>query len=135
MEKENKGQETAPEESITTKQFNLITALYEEIDYPRKYEDTDLCTLSKVGADKHIKAILGWKGALKEAGTPVQNGNGFDKIGFGMVYKLVYKRLASSGNEWTLNKRQFQELLYCEYANYKDATEYAKKKTAEKAVQ
>ena len=103
----------------TLKQFNLIKKLYKELDWANQYNDLALEKLSLVEADRHIKFMLD----SKDKKNNLQNvfGFEFDKISFGMVYKLALPVYSGKTN----SEKEFLEKVFNEYILFLKARNYA----------
>jgi len=135
MVKENKKDARSDNGFATSKQKELIKQLYKETGYKRQYSDIDLNGLYNVEAQKHIDFLLGYKRAKLNGNNAEKKANGFDKISFSMIYKLVWKYCGEHPNPVIREGKNFQKLVAMEYEQYIKTLNYVKKIVEKEAVQ
>jgi hypothetical protein len=127
MENENKnGSKPATEAQVA-----LALQLYKECDYARKYSEAELRKLSCEDLSLHIAKVKDFKNAQSQNALEQARVNGFDKIGFGMVYKLF---VSEADRQYFVHRCVLvgiNEALYEQYLAYKEAADYCKTKVAE----
>ncbi len=111
----------------TSLQTNTIKELYNELTYPksRRFDDKDLSLLSKADAGNHIEALIKLKRATN--GNGKGSPKGFDKIGYSMIYKLVWRDWDKLSSNAFFKDVSFSEAVLMEYEKYKGALEFAEK--------
>jgi len=134
MSKETKESESA-EELITKKQEDLIKELLVEINdfevnVPPSYTNG---AMKRKEASEYIDYLLGVKQA-KNGETP-KRVNGFDKISYSMIYKLVYKNWDNLSSYAAVNSKTFKEVVHEQYIDYLQARDYAKQEIAKGAAE
>ena len=122
VESESKS-EKVPEKGITQAQINLISELYEETNYTRRYCIEELQDISRDVANKHIQMLKDLKSRQYQERKNHESGVVFDKIGFGMVYKLVWKACSNGTLATKPGKVEFCDRMCGEYKLFKDAQE------------
>lgn len=119
--------------SATPKQVHLIKDLYSETGYKRKYSDDDLFHMENKEAQKHIDFLIGYKRAQINGNGKEKPEEGFNKIEFGMIYKLCWRYCGEHPNPTIKQGNNFLKLVAMEYTAYKKAMAYTKAQTAKKA--
>jgi len=121
MSDEKKSKSNEQVEIATNSQVLTVKQLYDELDYPknRRYENKELKYLSKKDAGVHIEALIKLKRCAKGNGNV--NASGFDKIGYSMIYKLVYREWNSLQTNAALKDMSFSEVVLQEFLKYKNA--------------
>lgn len=117
--------------AATFEQRKLIRQLEEELAVPadKKYTVPELEELTKDNASTVIENMLAQKRKLNPSSG---NGcNGFDKISFGMVYKLVYANWENIHSYAAAKQLTFREVVAEEYARYKECHDFVKAKAQE----
>lgn len=115
-----------PEKLITVAQIKLIAELYEETNYSRNYCPEELQTISRDVANKHIQMLKDLKSRQYQERKNHETGVVFDKIGFGMVYKLIWKAMSVSNGAVKPSKTDFIDSVCGEYKLFKDSQEACK---------
>ena len=125
-DKKNKKKEEA-EETATDSQIKTIKELYSELNYDeqRRYDDTYFPILSKVHAGEHIEALIKLK--RKQANPVPQGTKVFDKIGYSMIYKLVWRDWDKIRLVASRQSMNFEEWVAYEHHRYKQALAFAEK--------
>jgi len=113
----------------TKEQITLIKELYSELDYPksRRYTNDTLELLDKKIAANHIEALIRIKRMDKNGNGNQQNG--FDKIAYCMIYKLVYRDWDKLSSQAMASSMHFEEWVQYEYTKFKKAQAFAEKTT------
>ena len=129
----NKKEKVANEEEPKANELQIktIKELYSETDYPksRQWNDEELLLLSKLDAGTHIEALIKVKRATN--GNGHNNVKGFDKIGYSMIYKLVWRDWEKLSSNAFAKDISFSEAVLAEYLKYKNALEFADKAVRE----
>ena len=123
MVKDESKESKQEEKPATESQIKLIKELYDETNYSRQYPPEALELLGRDEASKHIHLLKETKvrdQALRSVNEPVPQ---FDKIGFGMVYKLVWRQYAEKGSPLPGRHETFEEMVCGEYKLFKHAQE------------
>ena len=121
MEKETKKNTASQEKLATDAQIKLIKALYEETSCKRCYDDEDLAILSREGANKHINFLKETKVRDAQLRSHYPQNNGFDKIAFGLTYKLVWRASQEQKMAVQPTAQHFIDVVIEEYKLFKDA--------------
>jgi len=103
----------------TSSQINLILQLYQETNYTRQYTEAELLNLDREEASRHIHVLKETKvqsQALRALNDRVPD---FDKIGFGMVFKIVSKRAYEKPMALKPTLDEFSDQLNEEYKIFK----------------
>ena len=114
------------EKGVTQAQINLIKELYEETNYSRTYCIEELQDISRAVANVHIQMLKDLKSRQYQERKNHETGVVFDKIGFGMVYKLVWRACSNETLATKPNKGVFIDKVIGEYKLFKDAQEEAR---------
>ena len=128
MSKEAKNnQKEAVELTATDSQIKTIKELYSELNYDeqRRYDDTYFPILSKEHAGEHIEALIKLK--RKQRNASPQGVKGFDKIGYSMIYKLVWRDWSKIELMASRQSMNFEEWVAYEHQKYLSAFRYAEK--------
>ena len=112
-----------PEKLITIAQIKLIAELYEETNYSRQYCAEELPQIDRCVANKHIQMLKDLKSREYQERKNHESGPVFDKIGFGMVYKLVHKAVQERKSTLRPTLDEFSDTLNEEYAIFKHCQE------------
>ncbi len=129
--------QTETEEQVelcTGAQQTLIRELYQETGYDimRQFPLHEMNKVSKADAGCHIDMLIGYKRAQQNGnGSKI---NGWEKISYAMIYKLVWKRYTESGVYPSSGSIGFIERVHAEYLLFKEAADYSKEQTAKVAV-
>ena len=123
MVKSDSEKEEVPEKLATERQRALILELYEEIDYKRQFDAITLSVLNRDEASKHIHLLKEVKSRDYQLRKHNEKGVDFDKIGFGMVYKLIWRAMSVSNVAVKPSKIDFIDSVCGEYKLFKDAQE------------
>jgi len=105
----------------TQAQIKLITELYEETNYSRRYCIEELQDISRELANKHIQMLKDLKSRQYQERKNHESGPVFDKIGFGMVYKLIWRASSEQSLATKPSKVEFIDAVIAEYVLFKDA--------------
>ena len=97
MVKSDKEIESVPYKQLSQAQMKLIGELYEETNYSKQYCVEELGRLDRDVANKHIQFLKDLKSREYQDRKNHESGPVFDKIGFGMCFKIACKN--------SLNKR------------------------------
>ena len=128
--------ETQNEQAATQKQKALINSLLDELAYsPEAASDAYASADSKEKAGKLIEELLEEKRVLQEKNLLPGKVNGFDKISFAMIYKLVWADAMEHAKKGFVTKDVFIQRVHSEYKLFKDAADYCKKAVAEGGAQ
>ena len=111
------------EKEITQAQMTLIGELYEETNSPRQYCPEALAQISRNKANKHIQFLKDLKSRQYQERKNHETGVQFDKIGFGMVYKIVWRAASETPLAVKMSQHEFEDRLCAEYKVFKDAQE------------
>ena len=122
VESESKS-EKVPEKGITQAQINLISELYEETNYTRRYCIEELQDISRDVANKHIQMLKDLKSRQYQERKNHESGVVFDKIGFGMNYKLFAPSVRMDIFKRNVVEFGFNTAIAIEYDCYKKAQE------------
>ena len=133
MVKEKKTEARSEGNLATEKQKELIKALYEETGYKRQYNEIELNGIYNEEAQKHIDFLLGYKRSQINGGKNTENANGFNKIEFGMIYKLLWRFNSEHPKLRPLNEESLNVQAHAEYLLYKQAMAYVKSAVEKKA--
>ena len=109
------------ERLATEAQWKLCQQLYDETNYFRQYDYASFMELAREDASKHIAKVKEEKvcdSALRAANQQVPQ---FDKIGFGMVYKLVWKACSETPMAMKPGQEGFTDMVIGEYKVFKAA--------------
>ena len=111
----------------TDLQIKTIKELYSELDYDkhRSFDDKDFPKLSKQDAGEHLEYLIKLKRATTRNGNGKQNG--FDKIGYSMIYKLVWRNWGEISKRNSTVYKCLKDVVLEEYQMYKEALEFAEK--------
>ena len=112
-----------PEKAVTQAQINLIKELYVETNYSRTCGIEELQDLSRSWANKHIQMLKDLKSRQYQERMNHEGGPVFDKIGFGMVFKLLWRACCEMPTASKPSKTTFEDMLCREYKVFKDAQE------------
>ena len=115
---EKKVQEEKP---ATEAQFKLIRDLMSELGHailPEKWEGKVLNRVQASEVVHYLKEQKVRDQALRAANAKASQ---FDKIGFGMVYKLVWRAALEAPHATKLGQHGFIEMVIGEYEVFKDA--------------
>ena len=123
MEKSSTEKKEVPEKEITPAQMKLIGELYEETSYTRQYCAEGLAQISRDVANKHIQMLKDLKSRQYQERKHHETGVQFDKIGFGMVYKLVWRVSSEDKLATKPCKSVFFDRVIGEYKLFKEAQE------------
>ena len=110
-----------PVKGITQAQINLIKELYEETNYARSYCPENLAQISREVANKHIQTLKDLKSRQYQERKNHETGVVFDKIGFGMVYKLVWRASSEDKLATKPSRAVFFDRVIGEYKLFKEA--------------
>ena len=119
MVKSEKEKAEVSQSDITPAQMKLIAELYLETGYKRQYCQEELAQLDKETASAHIHLLKEYKirdQALRALNDRVPD---FDKIGFGMVFKIVSKRAYEKPMALKPTLDEFSDQLNEEYKIFK----------------
>ena len=111
--------EKQEEKPATKSQINLILQLYQETDYKRQYTEAELLNLNSEQASRHIHVLKETKvqsQALRALNERVPD---FDKPGFGMVYKLIWRACAEMQLATKPSQEDFIDRVLGEYTLFK----------------
>ena len=125
MSPQKQSEETG--QPATSSQINLILQLYQETNYSRQYTEAELLNLDREEASRHIHVLKETKvqsQALRALNERVPE---FDKPGFGMVYKLIWRACAEMPLAVKPCKSDFTDRVIGEYKLFKDAQEACRK--------
>ena len=123
MVKDESKESKQEEKPATESQIKLIKELYDETNYSRQYPPEALELLGRDEASKHIHLLKETKvrdQALRSANEPVPQ---FDKIGFGMNYKLFAPSVRMDIFKRNVVEFGFNSAMAIEYDCYKKAQE------------
>ena len=121
MVKENVPQAAVEEKAATDAQLKLIRDLMAELSYailPEKWEGKALNRTQASEVVHYLKESKVRDQALRSQNAAVPQ---FDKIGFGMVYKLVWRACSETPLATKPSKQQFTDMVIGEYEVFKDA--------------
>ena len=133
MAKEKKEEARSEGNLATEKQKELIKALYTETGYKRQYNEIELNGIYNEEAQKHIDFLLGYKRSQINGGKNTENATGFNKIEFGMIYKLVWRYYAETRTGMPASQQSLKKLLLAEYEFYMEARAFVKSAVEKKA--
>jgi len=122
---ESKSKEV-PDKWITQAQINLIVELYEETNYSRRYCIEELQDISRELANKHIQMLKDLKSRQYQDRKNHESGVVFDKIGYGMNYKLFAPSVRMDIFKRNVVEFGFNAAIDMEYACYKKAQEHSR---------
>ncbi len=108
------------EKTVTQAQINLIKELYEETNYSRPYCIEEMQDISRVQANKHIQFLKDLKSRQYQERKNHETGVQFDKIGFGMVYKLVWRACSETKLATKPSQAEFNDRVLGEYKLFKE---------------
>ena len=120
---EKKGQANKP---ATDAQFKLIRELMAETNsaiLPEKYEGK---ILNSDSASECIQYLKDLKSRQYQERKNHETGVVFDKIGFGMVYKLVWRAWNDGTMHDRMKKYNFEEVCDYEYFVFKQCQEHTR---------
>ena len=103
----------------TAAQWKLCEQLYEETRWTRQYGKDAFMALPREDASRHIATVKERKVADQGMAAANDTKPQFDKIGFGMVYKLIWKASSEANLATKLSKEQFEDAVIGEYALFK----------------
>lgn len=119
---EKKEKETEQETRLATEaQIKLANQLEEETQYPESVPNDVLRAQSRIVVSNYIHKLKEYKirnNAIRSAGKLSKD---FDKIGFGMVYKLVWRAMSETTLATKPGKQQFEDSVIAEYVVFKAA--------------
>ena len=119
----------------TSSQINLILQLYQETNYTRQYTEAELLNLDREQASRHIHVLKETKvqsQALRSLNDRVPD---FDKIGFGMVYKIVWRACSEMNLAVKPSQADFIDRVCGEYKLFKQAQNECRKFVQEGGLQ
>ena len=131
MIKSDSEKKEVPEKELSQAQMTLIGELYEETNYTRRYCVEELASISRSAANKHIQMLKDLKSRQYQERKNHESGPVFDKIGFGMVYKLCWKACAEQGLATKPSKCDFIDHVIGEYKLFKETQEQARQFVAD----
>jgi len=108
---------------VTPAQIKLINELYSETDCKQQYGQEELARLDKDTASLHIQYLKDLKSRQYQERKNHDHVADFDKIGFGMVYKLVWKYFVDVKKTPAMDMRTFHDTVISEYKVFKQAQE------------
>ncbi len=123
MEKSSTEKKGQAEKSATNAQFKLIRELMAETNsaiLPEKYEGK---ILNSDKASECIQYLKDLKSRQYQERKNHETGVVFDKIGFGMVFKLLWRACCEMPTASKPSKTTFEDMLCREYKVFKDAQE------------
>ena len=123
MVKSETEKKEVPEKVVTQAQINLIVELYDETNYSRRYCIEEMQDISREYANKHIQFLKDLKSRQYQERKNHETGDVFDKIGFGMVFKLVWKACEELSTPYKPDLDAFSDRLNAEYAVFKRCQE------------
>lgn len=130
MENAIEEKSSSGEAQATERQWTLCQQLYAETGYERQYTEAAFMQLTREEASKHIAFLKEYKLRAQQEALNNHKVNGFDKISFGMVYKMVWKDAIEKASKGLVFREDFLHRCYEEYILFKDAAEYTKRKVA-----
>ena len=123
MVKSDSESKEVPEKGITQAQMSLIGELYEETGFKQQYCAEELAQISRDTANKHIQLLLETKSRDYQLRKHNETGVVFDKIGFGMVYKLCWRTVHDEKAQVPLQHYNFERWVIDEYKMFKEVQE------------
>jgi len=105
----------------TEAQMKLISELLEETqckEIPPEYTNGKMVRTS---ANAYINYLMEYKTRDKALRSANKQPASFDKIGFGMVYKLVWRYYVDVKKTPAMDMRTFQDTVIAEYTVFKQA--------------
>jgi len=127
MEKENVPQAAVEEKAATDAQLKLIRDLMAELSYailPDKWEGKILNRTQASEVVHYLKESKVRDQALRSQNAPVPQ---FDKIGFGMQYKLCWNATLAEVFKAAVIRDGFQAAMTEEYKFFKECQEACKR--------
>ena len=129
--------QTESEEQVelcTEAQQRLVRELYKETGYEiaRQFPLHEMGKFSKDEIGGHIDMLIGYKRAQQNGN--LSKTNGWEKISYAMIYKLVWKRYTESGTYPTDGENEFSKRVHAEYLLFKESATYSKEQTAAAVV-
>lgn len=121
--------------TATEKQIALIQQLYSELSYERQYSERELLSLEQDETQKHIEVLLSLKRGKDAVKANQNHSNGFDKICFAMLYKLVWRAMLDGAIKLPPGGGFAKDYLLAEYKAYKEIEAFAKEQLAKEAIQ
>lgn len=129
---EKKKEETEQAVRLATEaQWKLCEQLYEETGYARKYTRDDFMQLEREQASQHIAYLKECKVRDQQLRSQNQRVPQFDKIAFGLCYKLVYNNWDAVGSYAAVNNKTFMDMVVEEYFKFKDTQQHCREQVAE----
>ncbi len=123
MVKSETEKKEVPEKTVTQAQINLIVELYEETNYSTRCCIEEMQDFNRDWANKHIQMLKDLKSRQYQERKNHESGPVFDKIGFGMVYKLVHRMCNEMPAAFKPDRNDFIDRMIGEYVLYKKAQE------------
>lgn len=131
MDKEIKKSTAGQEKLATEAQIKLIKELYEETHYKHQYTSDMLAYLTREEANKHINFLKETKVRDAQLRSQFPQNKGFDKIAFGLVYKLCRRSVKSNTEGLPPEYLNFKAWVNAEYKLFKECQKYSRKQVEE----
>ncbi len=121
MAEQKKEEVKADSRPATEAQLKLIGELLEETqckEIPPEYTNGKMVRTS---ANAYINYLMEYKTRDKAIRSANKRPDSFDKIGFGMVYKLIWRAMSETKLATKPDKQQFIDTVIGEYVVFKNA--------------
>jgi len=103
----------------TAAQWKLCEQLYEETHWTRTYDKDKFMALPREDASRHIAAVKERKVSEQGMAAANETRQQFDKIGFGMIYKLFWNAASEQNMATKFSEEQFIDAVIGEYKLFK----------------